>query len=69
MYMYDYYLKNNSRKIFYTDESDIPKEILDFCEENKDNIKTSFCDHFPMTVKEFVGKKKLKPYEIVCEVK
>lgn len=67
MYIYDYYLKNNSRKIFYTDSSDIPKEVISFGEKNKDKIKTSYCDHFPMTVEEFIGEEKLNSYEVICE--
>lgn len=41
------------RKKFLTDEPYIPEDYLKFCEENKNNIKDVFCDHFPMTISEW----------------
>ena len=67
MYMYDYYLKDGSRKVFYTDESDIPEELLEFVEEHENEIDDKFCDHFPMTVKEFFRETELEDCDVICK--
>ena len=67
MWAYDYYLKDGSRRIFYTNEPDYPEEVLKFCENHKDEIEDSFCDHYPMTVEEFIGENKLEDYKVICK--
>lgn len=67
MWIYDYRLKDDSNKIFYTDEPYFPEEALEFNKKHKDEIEDNFSLHFPITTKEFLGERELKDYEVICK--
>lgn len=68
MYIYDYFLKDKTRWKFYADGPFIPDEVDDFVSKHKDEIESSFCDHYSyLTVASFLGDQKLTKYEVVCK--
>lgn len=53
MWVYEYYLKNGRKKLFYTDSPRVPIEINKFWDVNENEIIGYFCDHFPVMVAEY----------------
>lgn len=67
MWIYDYCLKNGGRKQSYTDEPGFPREVAAFYDENKEQIKDSFCYHFSCTIAEFTNGKSIDEGIVICK--
>lgn len=67
MYVYDYWMKDGSRKQFLTDNRFFPDEVCNFADAHKEEITSAFCDHFNMTVESFLGGDKLENYQVICK--
>lgn len=68
MYVYDYWMKDGSRKQFLTDNhSFIPDEVYDFIDSHKKEIKGAFCDRFYMDVESFLSGDNLEDYQVICK--
>lgn len=67
MYIYDYFLKDGSRKQFFADQACIPDEVCDFVDSHKEEIIGAFCDHFNMTVESFLGGAEPNDNQVICK--
>lgn len=68
MYVYDYWMKDGSRKQFLTDNHPfIPDEVCDFIDSHEKEITGAFCDRFYMNVESFLNGDKLEDYQVICK--
>lgn len=66
MYMYDIYLKDGTRKVFYQDEISPCEKVKNFLHNNE--YKDYYVNHFPISVHGYVGSSILKDYEEIVGI-